>query len=317
MVDKFAQERVLKGYLKQIGDMFYVKDIDTYILIPIEIKEIETDIDSVYTDRINQIVEFELHETDNLDKLTATLCDRKIDSICNKIKQCFETQEIIKGVVKQKRKCGLSIAMSKNSNFSAFLPSSQIDIKKNVNYDDLIGKEIELRVIQFNEESGNTVVSRRAVIKEQLEKRKNQFFSDLKIGQVVKGIVSNIQKYGAFVDLGDAVGLIFISELSDEKIKNINDILSVGQEINAVVLNIDEEKKRISLGLKQYLSLTPKIKIKPTGEKIDLNTILDAAPKKTLSRREKKRKISERQRQKKLTEQIIKRKLMEENNLIL
>lgn len=165
----------------------------------------------------------------------------------NDITRAAENQELIEGTVIAKVKGGLSVDIG----VKAFLPGSQIDLRPVRNMDIYIGKQYKFKVIKFNKKRGNIVLSRRALLEEERESMKSQTLDMMKEGSKVKGIVKNITEYGAFLDLGGMDGLLHITDMSWGRIKHPSEVLNVGDEIEVVVLKYDQEKERVSLGLKQ------------------------------------------------------------------
>jgi len=165
----------------------------------------------------------------------------------NDISRAAENQEVIEGTVIAKVKGGLSVDIG----VKAFLPGSQIDLRPVRNMDIYIGKRYKFRVIKFNKKRGNIVLSRRALLEEERENLRTQTLDAMKEGSVVKGIVKNITDYGAFIDLGGMDGLLHITDMSWGRVKHPSELLQVGDEIEVKVLKFDNEKERVSLGLKQ------------------------------------------------------------------
>ena len=163
------------------------------------------------------------------------------------ISKAAENEEVIEGTVVAKVKGGLSVDIG----VKAFLPGSQIDLRPVRNMDVYIGKVYKFKVIKFNKKRGNIVLSRRALLEEERESLKTQTLDAMKEGSVVKGIVKNITDYGAFIDLGGMDGLLHITDMSWGRIKHPSEMLNVGDEIDVKVLKYDQEKERVSLGLKQ------------------------------------------------------------------
>ena len=165
-----------------------------------------------------------------------------------KVNECLETGEIITGLVKSRTKGGL---IADVFGIEAFLPGSQIDVKPIRDYDVYVGKNMEFKVVKINHEFKNVVVSHKALIEAELEEQKKQIMSGLENGQVLQGIVKNITSYGVFVDLGGVDGLIHITDLSWKRVKHPEEIVTLDEKINVVILDFDDDKKRIALGLKQ------------------------------------------------------------------
>ena len=168
-----------------------------------------------------------------------------------RVNAALESQEIIKGFVKCRTKGGMIVDVF---GIEAFLPGSQIDVKPIRDYDVFVGKTMEFKVVKINQEYRNVVVSHKALIEEELEQQKKEIIGKLEKGQVLEGTVKNITSYGVFIDLGGVDGLIHITDLSWGRVSDPKEIVELDQKINVVILDFDDEKKRIALGLKQ---LTP------------------------------------------------------------
>ncbi|GAB4255584.1 MAG: 30S ribosomal protein S1 [Vicingaceae bacterium] len=185
----------------------------------------------------------------------------------DRVNDALNSQEIIKGYVKCRTKGGLIVDVF---GIEAFLPGSQIDVKPIRDYDIYVGKTMEFKVVKINKEFKNVVVSHKALIEAEIEEQKTQIISKLEKGQVLEGTVKNITSYGVFVDLGGVDGLIHITDLSWGRINHPEEIVQLDQKINVVILDFDDDKKRIALGLKQLQShpwdnLDPNLKV---GDKV-------------------------------------------------
>ena len=164
------------------------------------------------------------------------------------IKDSYANGTVIKGVIVSKTKGGL---IADCGGLETFLPGSQIDIKPIIDYDQYVGKTMEFKVVKINEQIKNAVVSHKALIESDLAEQREQIIASLEKGQVLEGLVKNITDFGAFLDLGGVDGLLYITDISWGRISHPSEILQLNQKINVVVLDFDENKKRISLGLKQ------------------------------------------------------------------
>lgn len=160
----------------------------------------------------------------------------------------FNNGTIIKGTVVSKTKGGLIVDAS---GLETFLPGSQIDIKPITDYDQYVGKTMEFKVVKINETIKNAVISHKALIESDLAEQRDAIISGLEKGQVLEGVVKNITDFGAFMDLGGVDGLLYITDISWGRVNHPNEVLAMNQKLNVVVLDFDENKKRISLGLKQ------------------------------------------------------------------
>ena len=175
----------------------------------------------------------------------------RITRAWEKIVEVHKTGEVIKGTVTSKTKGGLIVDVF---GMETFLPGSQIDVKPVTDYDQFVGKTMEFKVVKINETIKNAVVSHKALIESDIEAQRAEIMSKLEKGQVLEGTVKNITDFGAFMDLGGLDGLLYITDISWGRISHPSEVLKLDQKVNVVVLDFDDEKKRISLGLKQ---LTP------------------------------------------------------------
>lgn len=166
----------------------------------------------------------------------------------DRVNVALETQEIVKGFVKCRTKGGMIVDVF---GIEAFLPGSQIDVKPIRDYDVFVNKTMEFKVIKINQEFKNVVVSHKALIEDEIEQQKKEIISKLQKGQVLEGIVKNITSYGVFIDLGGVDGLIHITDLSWGRVNHPEEIVELDQKLNVVILDFDDDKKRIALGLKQ------------------------------------------------------------------
>ena len=166
----------------------------------------------------------------------------------DRINQALANDEIIKGFIKDRTKGGMIVDVF---GFEAFLPGSQIDVKPIRDYDNYVNKTMEFKVVKINEEFRNVVVSHKALIEAELEAQKREIISRLEKGQVLEGTVKNITSYGVFIDLGGVDGLIHITDLSWGRVSHPSEVVELDQKLNVVIIDFDDEKKRIALGLKQ------------------------------------------------------------------
>jgi small subunit ribosomal protein S1 len=184
-----------------------------------------------------------------------------------RVNKALEDDEIIKGLIKCRTKGGMIVDVF---GIEAFLPGSQIDVKPIRDYDVFVGKTMEFKVVKINQEFRNVVVSHKALIEAELEQQKKEIIAKLEKGQVLEGTVKNITPYGVFIDLGGVDGLIHITDLSWGRVNNPADIVEPDQKLNVVILDFDDERKRIALGLKQlqphpWDKLDPDLKV---GDKV-------------------------------------------------
>jgi len=180
-----------------------------------------------------------------------------------RINAALANDEVIKGFIKCRTKGGMIVDVF---GIEAFLPGSQIDVKPIRDYDMYVGKTMEFKVVKINEEFKNVVVSHKALIEAELEQQKREIISKLEKGQVLEGTVKNITSYGVFIDLGGVDGLIHITDLSWGRVTKPAEVVELDQKLNVVILDFDDEKKRIALGLKQlqphpWDALNPDLKV--------------------------------------------------------
>ena len=180
-----------------------------------------------------------------------------------RINAALENDEIIKGFIKCRTKGGMIVDVF---GIEAFLPGSQIDVKPIRDYDIFVGKTMEFKVVKINQEFRNVVVSHKALIEAELEQQKREIIAKLEKGQVLEGSVKNITSYGVFIDLGGVDGLIHITDLSWGRVSHPEEVVQLDQKLNVVILDFDDEKKRIALGLKQlqphpWDALNPDLKV--------------------------------------------------------
>ena len=192
-------------------------------------------------------------ETQEDKKGQLTLSHKKARALrsWDRVNAALENDEIIKGYVKCRTKGGMIVDVF---GIEAFLPGSQIDVKPIRDYDIYVGKTMEFKVVKINQEFKNVVVSHKALIEAELEQQKKEIIGKLEKGQVLEGTVKNITSYGVFIDLGGVDGLIHITDLSWGRVSDPKEVVELDQKLNVVILDFDDEKKRIALGLKQ---LTP------------------------------------------------------------
>ncbi len=241
------------------------KEVLEGTVISLNKREVVVDI-GYKSDGIVSLNEFrynpELKVGDKVDVYIESLEDKKGQMILShkkaratrswdRVNEALEKDEIIKGYIKCRTKGGMIVDVF---GIEAFLPGSQIDVKPIRDYDVFVGKTMEFKVVKINHEYRNVVVSHKALIEAELEQQKKDIIGKLEKGQVLEGTVKNITSYGVFMDLGGVDGLIHITDLSWGRITHPNEIVELDQKLNVVILDFDDDKKRIALGLKQ---LTP------------------------------------------------------------
>jgi small subunit ribosomal protein S1 len=243
----FSPGDVVSGKVVEIQSDYVLVDINykSEGLVPInqfrqldgELEIEKGDIVEVYIERVENENGMVVLSKDKADMLRAW----------TDISRAAENEELLEGTVVAKVKGGLSVDIG----VKAFLPGSQIDLRPVRNLDAYLGKKFRFKVIKFNKRRGNIVLSRRAVLEEERESLRSQTLDTMKEGAIVKGLVKNITDYGAFIDLGGMDGLLHITDMSWGRIKHPSEMLTIGQELDVKVLKFDDDKERVSLGLKQ------------------------------------------------------------------
>lgn len=185
----------------------------------------------------------------------------------DRVNEALDNDEVIQGYIKSRTKGGMIVDVF---GIEAFLPGSQIDVHPIRDYDIFVGKTMEFKVVKINQEFRNVVVSHKALIEAELEAQKKEIISKLEKGQILEGTVKNITSYGVFVDLGGVDGLVHITDLSWGRVSDPHEVVSLDEKIHVVILDFDDEKKRIALGLKQLTphpwdALDPNLKV---GDKV-------------------------------------------------
>lgn len=199
-------------------------------------------------DKVEVYVE---NQEDTKGQLVLSHKKARLSKSWERVNAALENEEIIQGYIKCRTKGGMIVDVF---GIEAFLPGSQIDVHPIRDYDVFVGKTMEFKVVKINQEFRNVVVSHKALIEQELEQQRKEIIGKLEKGQILEGTVKNITTYGVFVDLGGVDGLIHITDLSWGRVGDPHEVVSLDQKINVVILDFDEEKKRIALGLKQ---LTP------------------------------------------------------------
>jgi len=170
--------------------------------------------------------------------------------VWEEIKRCYDAEETISGTITNRVKGGFSVDIG----VQAFLPGSQADLRPIRNLDEMVGKTFEFKVLKYNRKRSNIVLSRRVLLEEEREKKRTKTLATIHEGKVIDGVVKNITEYGVFVDLGGVDGLLHITDISWGRVKHPSELFSIGDEIQVKILNLDLERERVSLGMKQ---LTP------------------------------------------------------------
>lgn len=262
---------VVSGKVISINSDFVVVDINYKSEGVVTASEFRS-YDGSLTVNVGDTVEVYIQKLEN-DNGMVVLSKDKADMLraWNDISRAAEQEEVVEGLVIAKVKGGLSVDIG----VKAFLPGSQIDLRPVRNLDSFIGKKYKFKVIKFNKKRGNIVLSRRVLLEEQRESMRAETLGNIAEGQVVKGSVKNITDYGAFIDLGGMDGLLHITDMSWGRVKHPSEIIKVGDEIDVKVLKFDNERERVSLGLKQ-LSTDPWEEVKakyPQGTKLSGNVV--------------------------------------------
>ena len=199
-------------------------------------------------DKVEVYVE---NQEDTKGQLVLSHKKARLSKSWERVNAALDNEEVIQGYIKCRTKGGMIVDVF---GIEAFLPGSQIDVHPIRDYDVFVGKTMEFKVVKINQEFRNVVVSHKALIEQELEAQRKEIISKLEKGQILEGTVKNITSYGVFVDLGGVDGLIHITDLSWGRVSDPHEVVALDQKINVVILDFDEEKKRIALGLKQ---LTP------------------------------------------------------------
>ena len=243
-----TENEIIKGRVSAISAGDVVLDINYKSDGLVPMSEFRDMPDLKQGDEVEVYVE---SQEDSQGQLGLSRKKAKILRAWESIVDSFKNGTIIRGTVISKTKGGLIVDCG---GLETFLPGSQIDIKPVIDYDQYVGKVMEFKVVKINEQIKNAVVSHKALIESDLAEQREQILQSLEKGQVLEGIVKNITDFGAFLDLGGVDGLLYITDISWGRIGHPSEVLALNQRINVVVLDFDENKKRISLGLKQ---LTP------------------------------------------------------------
>jgi small subunit ribosomal protein S1 len=245
----FTEQDVIEGTIVSISDREAVVNIGFKSDGVIPASELRYNPDLKVGDKIEVYVE---SQEDSNGQLLLSHKKARILKSWDRVNEAYDKQEIITGYVKSRTKGGLIVTVF--DNIEAFLPGSQIDVKPIRDYDVFVDKTMEFKVVKINHEYKNVVVSHKALIEDEIEAQKAEIISHLEKGQVLEGTVKNITPYGVFIDLGGVDGLVHITDLSWGRVSDPKDIVELDQKINVVILDFDEAKHRIALGLKQ---LTP------------------------------------------------------------
>ncbi len=239
------QEEVVEGIVVRITDRDAIVDINAKSEGVISLNEFRYNPNLKVGDKVEVLIDIREDKTGQL-----VLSHRKARTIksWDRVISANETGEIVTGFVKCRTKGGMIVDVF---GIEAFLPGSQIDVKPIRDYDVYVNKMMEFKVVKINHEFKNVVVSHKALIEADIEVQKKEIIGQLQKGQVLEGVVKNITSYGVFIDLGGVDGLIHITDLSWSRINHPSEVLELDQKLNVVILDFDDEKTRIQLGLKQ------------------------------------------------------------------
>ena len=238
-------DEVVVGTVVHISDRDAIIDINAKSEGVISLNEFRYNPDLKVGDKVEVLIDVREDATGQL-----VLSHRKARVIkaWDRVNKAHETGEIVNGFVKCRTKGGMIVDVF---GIEAFLPGSQIDVKPIRDYDQFVNKTMEFKVVKINHEFKNVVVSHKALIEADIEEQKKEIIGQLEKGQVLEGVVKNITSYGVFIDLGGVDGLVHITDLSWSRINHPNEIVELDQKLNVVILDFDENKSRIQLGLKQ------------------------------------------------------------------
>lgn len=240
-----ADEEVVTGTVVYLTDREAIIDINAKSEGVISLNEFRYNPDLKVGDKVEVLIDIREDKSGQL-----VLSHRKARTIMawDRVNAAHDKEEVVTGFVKCRTKGGMIVDVF---GIEAFLPGSQIDVKPIRDYDQYVGKTMEFKVVKINHEFKNVVVSHKALIEADIEEQKKEIISQLEKGQVLEGVVKNITSYGVFIDLGGVDGLVHITDLSWSRINHPNEIVELDQKLNVVILDFDDNKSRIQLGLKQ------------------------------------------------------------------
>ena len=240
-----ADEEVVEGTVTHLTDREAIIDINAKSEGVISLNEFRYNQDLKIGDKVEVLIDIREDKSGQL-----VLSHRKARTIMawDRVNAAHDNEEVVTGFVKCRTKGGMIVDVF---GIEAFLPGSQIDVKPIRDYDQYVGKNMEFKVVKINHEFKNVVVSHKALIEADIEEQKKEIISQLEKGQVLEGVVKNITSYGVFIDLGGVDGLVHITDLSWSRINHPNEVVELDQKLNVVILDFDDNKSRIQLGLKQ------------------------------------------------------------------
>ncbi len=240
-----ADEEVVEGVITHLTDREAIIDINAKSEGVISLNEFRYNPGLKVGDKVEVLIDIREDRNGQL-----VLSHRKARTIkaWDRVNSAHDKEEVVTGFVKCRTKGGMIVDVF---GIEAFLPGSQIDVKPIRDYDQYVGKTMEFKVVKINQEFKNVVVSHKALIEADIEEQKKEIISQLEKGQVLEGVVKNITSYGVFIDLGGVDGLVHITDLSWSRINHPNEVVELDQKLNVVILDFDDNKSRIQLGLKQ------------------------------------------------------------------
>ena len=240
-----ADEEVVEGVVTHLTDREAIIDINAKSEGVISLNEFRYNPNLKVGDKVEVLIDIREDRSGQL-----VLSHRKARTIkaWDRVNAAHDKEEVVTGFVKCRTKGGMIVDVF---GIEAFLPGSQIDVKPIRDYDQYVGKTMEFKVVKINHEFKNVVVSHKALIEADIEEQKREIIGQLEKGQVLEGVVKNITSYGVFIDLGGVDGLIHITDLSWSRINHPNEVVDLDQKLNVVILDFDDNKSRIQLGLKQ------------------------------------------------------------------
>ena len=279
----FVDEReVIDGKVVRMTDREAIIDINSKSEGVISLNEFRYNPNLSVGDTVEVLVD---KREDSTGQLVLSHKKARIIKAWDRVNHAHETQEVVNGFVKCRTKGGMIVDVF---GIEAFLPGSQIDVKPIRDYDQYVEKTMEFKVVKVNHEFKNVVVSHKALIEADIEEQKKEIIGQLEKGQVLEGVVKNITSYGVFVDLGGVDGLIYITDLSWSRINHPGEVVELDEKLNVVILDFDDNKSRIQLGLKQlhkhpWDALDPELKV---GDKVkgkvaiiaDYGAFIEVAP---------------------------------------
>jgi len=245
---RFKEGEVVTGIITAIDKDLVLVDIGYKAEGQIRINEFRAE-DGTITATVGQKVEVMVEYWDDSEEERVILSKEKAANIkvWDNIKKCHDEDGAIQGTITSRVKGGFSVDIG----VLAFLPGSQADLRPIRNLDDMVGKTFDFKILKYNRKRSNIVLSRRVLLEKERESKRSATLSSIHEGKVLQGIVKNITEYGVFVDLGGVDGLLHITDMSWGRVKHPSDLFKIGDQINVKVLNLDLEKERVSLGMKQ------------------------------------------------------------------